>query len=65
MNLENLAGRVAIVTGAGQGMGRSVARALAERGATVVVNDINRDAAEVVASELRAQGTRRWLSSGM
>ncbi|MEA2523831.1 MAG: hypothetical protein QOF73_1058, partial [Thermomicrobiales bacterium] len=54
--LEDLSGRVAIVTGAGQGMGRSVARALAARGATIVVNDVNSEAAEGAAAELRAAG---------
>ena len=54
--LENLAGRVALVTGAGQGMGLAVARALAARGASVVVNDINPNAARAAADELRDAG---------
>ncbi len=49
-------GCTAIVTGAGQGLGRAYACLLAERGAQVVVNDIIPDAADAVAEELRAIG---------
>ena len=51
-----LAGRVAIVTGAGGGIGRSHALFLARRGARVVVNDLARDAANQVAGEITAAG---------
>lgn len=49
-------GRVALVTGAGQGMGRSHALTLALRGARVVVNDISPDAADAVVAEITKQG---------
>ncbi len=58
-----LAGRTAIVTGAGRGIGRATAHALSQLGAAVVVNDIGRDAdgastAERVVDEIRAAGGR-------
>lgn len=51
-----LKGRVAIVTGAGGGLGRTHALYLASRGARVVVNDLALPAAEQVASEIAANG---------
>jgi len=56
MERESLKGRTAIVTGAGQGMGRAVARALAERGARVVANDVDAGKAERAARELHDRG---------
>ena len=44
--------RTIIVTGAGAGLGRAYALALAAEGANVVVNDIRREAAEAVVAEL-------------
>ena len=52
----DLSGRVAIVTGAGAGIGRRIARGLAGEGATVVVADLNRAAASTVALEIEAEG---------
>ncbi len=51
----DLSNRVALVTGSGRGIGRAIARKLAEVGATVVVNDIGEDV-EGVAEEIRAMG---------
>jgi NAD(P)-dependent dehydrogenase (short-subunit alcohol dehydrogenase family) len=52
----SLQGRVAIVTGAGGGLGRAHAIYLASRGARVVVNDLAQDAADRVAAEIVAAG---------
>jgi 3-oxoacyl-[acyl-carrier protein] reductase len=52
----DLSGQTAIVTGAGADTGRAAALALAQAGAAVVVNDINPDAVERVASEITASG---------
>ncbi len=49
-------GKVAIVTGAGQGMGRSVAERLAAGGAKVVVNDVNAATVEKAALTIRKSG---------
>ena len=51
-----LAGKVAIVTGGAQGMGRAISLRYAEEGAKVVVADLNREGADGVAQEITAQG---------
>lgn len=50
--------KVALVTGAGSGIGRSCALWLAEEGADVVITDLNLPAAERVAQEVRGKGRR-------
>lgn len=52
----DLTGRVAIVTGAGGGLGREHALLLARRGARVVVNDLGQAAADAVATEIATAG---------
>ncbi|MBU1345610.1 MAG: SDR family NAD(P)-dependent oxidoreductase [Alphaproteobacteria bacterium] len=52
----DLKGRTAVVTGAGGGLGRSHALALAKYGARVLVNDMSAQGAEAVAAEIRAAG---------
>lgn len=57
-NLLDLTGRVALVTGAGQGVGAMTARYLAAHGARVLVNDYVEERAEQVAGEIREAGAQ-------
>ncbi len=54
--ITRLEGKVAIVTGAAQGIGRAIALRLAGEGASVAVADIQADKAEATAAEIRAAG---------
>lgn len=58
MSAVDLAGRVAVVTGSGRGLGRSYVLALAAAGAAVVVNDVDAEAAEETARLVRESGGR-------
>lgn len=55
-NLFDLSGKVAVVTGGGDGIGKGCCRILAAAGASVVVSDINADKAKAVADEITASG---------
>jgi len=53
-----LAGKVALVTGAGRGIGRAIALKLARNGADIIVSDIVSETAEQVAGEVRELGRK-------
>ena len=57
-------GRVAIVTGAAQGLGRVIARRLAEEGADVVVADVQEERVRRTAQQLQGETKRRFLPVG-
>ncbi len=60
---RELSGRVALVTGAANGIGRAIARRLAEAGAHVVITDIAMDGAKATAEEIiKAHGHQRAIA---
>ncbi|MDI3470062.1 MAG: Oxidoreductase, short-chain dehydrogenase/reductase family [Pseudolabrys sp.] len=59
-DLFDLTGRVAIVTGAGQGIGRAFAKALAECGAVPVIAELNEAKAAAVATEIMDAGGKAF-----
>ena len=56
--------KTAIVTGAGRGMGRSIALKLSEEGATVIANDISDDSAQETADVINSRGGRCVAHTG-
>jgi len=62
-NFFSLQGQVAVVTGAGQGIGEGIATRLSEAGARVAILDINRVAAEEVGGRLKGLGLLCDVSS--
>jgi 3-oxoacyl-[acyl-carrier protein] reductase len=62
--MGKLDGKTAIVTGAGRGIGRSIALKLAAEGANVVVNDLDDDPAKEVVEEIANIGGKAAICSG-
>jgi NAD(P)-dependent dehydrogenase (short-subunit alcohol dehydrogenase family) len=61
--MRRLEGKVAVLTGAGAGIGRALAHRLAEEGATVCLADVNREGLEETASALRARDFQTTTST--
>jgi NAD(P)-dependent dehydrogenase (short-subunit alcohol dehydrogenase family) len=64
MTTKTLADRTAIVTGAGQGIGRAIAAAMGDAGAAVVLVDRAADTVNEVARDLRSAGARVAVVEG-
>ncbi|MEM2942620.1 MAG: SDR family NAD(P)-dependent oxidoreductase [Candidatus Bathyarchaeia archaeon] len=63
--MDRLEGRVAIVTGSGRGIGKSIAKLFIEEGAAVLINDLDEEAAQLTAKELQAAGGKVSVVAGM
>ena len=61
--MPRLAGKVALITGSGTGIGRATAKAMAAEGAKVVIAELNKAAGEQVAQVI-AQSRRRLHCGG-
>ena len=62
--MTRLEGKAAVVTGAGRGLGRGYALALAAEGAAVVVNDVDEGGAQAVVDEIEQAGGRAVAKAG-
>lgn len=58
LDLFSLRGKISLVTGAGQGIGKAIALAFSEAGSDVVVADINRDNGQKTVDEIKSSGRK-------
>ena len=56
--MKKLSNRVAVITGGAQGLGKAIALAMAEEGASIVICDINAKTLPEAQSEIEAAGAR-------
>lgn len=63
--LVSLAGRTAVITGGAQGLGKAIARRLAEAGAAVLIGDRNAELADAAAAELRGAHDARVIATSL
>lgn len=61
---DNLAGKTLLLTGAGRGIGRALARHLAAEGAALVVNDLDADLLDTLVTEIAGEGGRALAAPG-
>ncbi|PSF11974.1 3-oxoacyl-ACP reductase [Marinobacter fuscus] len=61
---QKLAGKVALITGSGRGIGREIALKLASEGARVVVNDLDQEPAQQTVDEIRSSGGEAVVCTG-
>jgi 3-oxoacyl-[acyl-carrier protein] reductase len=54
--MSDFSGRIVLITGSGQGIGKQIALDLARRGATIVTNDVTNCCADDTLEEIRALG---------
>jgi len=54
--MSSLMGKVAVVTGAGRGIGKGIAKVLAEKGASVLITDVLEENARQAVQEIREAG---------
>ena len=59
-NLFSLESKIAIVTGGGSGLGRSIAKAFAQAGANVIIADVNRENAQKTSDEIKELGKKSF-----